>query len=497
MSPEQYQKIYGAPKQKLQSVPNRGGWFRILEPYSGAWQQNVHLDRDTILTYSVVYACITMIAQDVGKLRVKLVQEQPGGWKKEVENPAYSPVLRKPNRYQTRNKFFEQWMVSKLIHGNAYAIKVRDQRGVVVQLYLLDPQRVTPLVADDGSVFYRLKADSISRLDQDVTVPAREIIHDPMVTLCHPLVGVSPLTANGLPAIQGLRILTNSATFFGNNSMPGGIIEVPGALDDDDAAALKDSWNANYSGLNSGKVAVLADNMKFTQLAVNAADSELIAQLRLSAEQVCTAFHVPPFMVGIGEMPNYNNVEALIQFYYNKCLQPLLENCEASLNYGLEMVTATNSLGTQFDLKGLLRMDTAARFKASSDAVRGGWYKPNEARIDEDLEPVQGGDTPYLQHQDYSLAALAKRDASEDPFSKSPQAQPQTQRHLVEIEARPVLAQTFTVDPSRPLSEATKVQLEHLRNVPATDEPETEEETADRASAYEAMIKGFISAEVD
>jgi hypothetical protein len=35
---------------------------------------------------------------------------------------------------------------------------------------------------------------------------------------------------------------------------------------------------------------------------------------------------------------------------------------------------------------------------------------------------VQGGDTPYLQQQNYSLAALDKRDTSEDPFGKKPPA---------------------------------------------------------------------------
>ena len=36
------------------------------------------------------------------------------------------------------------------------------QRGVVVKLYLLDPCRVQPLVADDGSIFYQLNSDNLS-----------------------------------------------------------------------------------------------------------------------------------------------------------------------------------------------------------------------------------------------------------------------------------------------------------------------------------------------
>jgi hypothetical protein len=39
------------------------------------------------------------------------------------------------------------------------------------------------------------------------------------------------------------------------------------------------------------------------------------------------------------------------------------------------------------------------------------------------LGPVEGGDTPYLQQQMFSLKALAKRDA-ENPFSKPAPAAP-------------------------------------------------------------------------
>ncbi len=69
-------------------------------------------------------------------------------------------------------------------------------------------------------------------------------------------------------------------------------------------------------------------------------------------------------------------------------------------------------------------MDTAARFDAWNKAVGGGWMSPDEARQRENMTPVPGGDTPYLQQQQYSLAALAKRDR-DDPFSKpTPAAAP-------------------------------------------------------------------------
>jgi HK97 family phage portal protein len=404
----------------LAPVDNRGGWFSIIrESFPGAWQTNVEVRADLVLAFSTVFACITLIAGDIGKLRIKLMQQGADDIWQETTSAAFSPVLRKPNRYQTRQKFIEQWIVSKLTHGNAYALKVRDVRGVVTDLFILDPNRVKPLVAPDGAVYYQLQADDLSELPVGLpAVPASEIIHDRMVCLFHPLVGISPIYACGLAATQGLKIQENSAQFFQNMSRPSGILTAPGQISDDTANRLKRHWEENYSGDKIGKIAVLGDGLKYEAMTVNAIDAQLVEQLKLSSEQVCSVFHVPPYMVGVGAMPTYTNIEALNQQYYSQCLQALIESCEACLDEGLGLVSvATRALGTEFDLDGLLRMDTATQIKTLNDAVGGGWMAPNEARAKRGMRGVDGGDTPYLQVQNYSLAALAKRDSG-DPFAK-------------------------------------------------------------------------------
>src|SRR5678816_4685714 len=140
---------------QLQPLSGRGGWWTVIrEPFMGAWQRNMEVNMDTVLTYSAVFSCITLIASDIAKLCLRLVQEDDDGVWMETESPAFSPFLRKPNRYQVTSKYVEQYIVSKLIHGNAYVLKQRDMRGVVIAGYVLDPTRVTPLVATDGSVYY-------------------------------------------------------------------------------------------------------------------------------------------------------------------------------------------------------------------------------------------------------------------------------------------------------------------------------------------------------
>jgi len=397
----------------LSSVDTRAsGWQVIFDFMPGYWQQDVVIDRQQVLAHSTVFSCITLIGGDIGKLRIKLMEQGADGIWSETSSPAYSPVLRKPNRYQTTNQFLETWTYSKLTHGNAYALKYKDARGIVTGLYILDPAKVTPLVADDGAVYYQLSDDNLSGIDQQVIVPAREIIHDRMNCLFHPLVGISPIYACGLAATQGLAAQRNSTKFFSNMSRPSGILTAPGAISKDSADRLKTNWEANYTGDNFGKVAVLGDGLKYESIAVTATDSQMMEQLGWTGESVCSCFHVPPFKVGLGPLPTYQNAEVLNQIYYSDCLQALIEQFEACMDEGLGLTTPINGrmMGIELDLDGLMRMDSATKIKTLAEGIKGAVLTPNEARRRVDLKPVPGGDAVYLQQQNWSLEQLDRRD---------------------------------------------------------------------------------------
>jgi len=296
---------------------------------------------------------------------------------------------------------------------------------VVVAMYVLDPNRVKVLVAPDLAIYYQISRDNLAGVEQDsVTVPASEIIHDVMVPLYHPLCGVTPLTACGVAAIQGLAIQNQSTRFFAQGSRPGGILTAPNVIDDTTAARLKDHFEKNFTGENAGRVAVLGDGLKYESMSVNAHDAQLIDQLKWSAETVCSAFHVPAYKVGVSSPPSYNNIEALDQQYYSQCLQKLFECIELCLDEGLGLPEVTGkTYGTEFDLDDLLRMDTNTLVKTEVEALKG-LKKPDESRKRLNLPPVAGGDQVYLQQQNYSLAALAKRDARGDPFASGSAAPP-------------------------------------------------------------------------
>lgn len=444
----------------LQPVSGSQGWWPLFvrEPYPGAWQRNDELQAQTALSFSAVFACHTLIIGDIGKVNLNLVIEDENGIWTPTENPAYSPVLRRPNHYQNWTQFIECWVSSKLNTGNAYVLKERDARRVVVAMYVLDPNRVKPLVAFDRSVYYELRRDDLSGQPQDnVTVPASEIIHDRFNCLFHPLVGLSPVFACAVATRQGLSIQGNSQKMFANGSFPGGILTAPGAIEDETAARIKAYWQTEFSGDNVGNIAVLGDDLKYQQLAFNAVDMQLIDQLKWTGETVCSCYHVPPYLVDIGPPPPYANVEPVIQKYHAQCLQTQFIQIERALDDGLGLGREFgNRYGTEFDPDDLIWMDAAAKSKAAQDGIGGGGMSFNEARKRyHGLGPVAGGETPLTQEQYWPLEAL--------------------------IEAKKLALQALA-NPPRPAPTAPAAQ----------DEEDDDDEPIERAAAMSALHRKAV-----
>lgn len=400
---------------------SRSWWPIVRESFAGAWQSNVEVTVSNVTTHPTLFACQTLIASTVAKMRLRLVQETAGVWQ-EVQVPAFSPVLRKPNHFQDPQQFIEFWVLSKLSTGNTYTLKVRDNRGTVMGMYVLDPNRVRPLVAPNGDVFYQLGRDDLSQLPdtQGYVVPAREIIHDRWNCLFHPLVGLSPIYASGVAAVQGLNIQNNSTNFFGNGSRPGGVLTAPGTISQATADRLKDAFDTNFSGENAGKVLVVGDGLTYEPMAMTARDSQLVDQLKWSDEKIASTYHVPLFMVSSAEYPPYNSVVTLQTMFYSMCIQALAEAIERCLDDGLGLTegdVATKRYGTEFDRDDLFTMDPATLLETLEKGRN--YLTPNEGRRKANLPPVTGGDVVLRQQQDFSLEALAKRDSQEDPFGTS------------------------------------------------------------------------------
>lgn len=390
--------------KSMQSVPTQG-WIRAF----GVGLQDFapRVSQDNMHSFFAVFSCVSKIAHDISKLPLLSKIKKNGIW---TETAPAADYLKRPNPHQTLQQFFECWLSSKLLNGNAYIYKQRGVRGDIKALYILNADWVQPMIDETGAVWYQVGGDKLANIQYTALFAAEDIIHDRWNCFYHPLVGLPPIMACSIAAGNGLAIQESSRHFFTNRALPSGILTAPGHIDREKAQALAQAWSDAYSNGKIGKTAVLGDGMSYQQLSVNAVDSQLIEQLRLSAEIVCSAFHMPAFLIGFGSLPAGMKVSDLNELYYSGCLQSLIEAIEALLSNELGEARA------EFDLHSLIRMDAQSQMQVIADGVKASVLTINEARSKQGLPAVAGGDTPYMQQQNYSLAALAKRDAQNNPF---------------------------------------------------------------------------------
>lgn len=409
----------------LSGVGNQNHWMPIVhEPYAGAWQKNDELSCPDLTNFHAVFACVSLIATDVGKLRILTKSKQKG-----VLLPTKSrigAILKKPNKHQNWQQFAENWINSKLLRGNTYVFKQRDIFGDVWQLWVLNPDRVKILVADNGDVFYQIATDKALGLAQMI-VPASEIIHDRFNCFYHPLVGLSPLTACAISVGLGISIQTSAKTFFANASRPSGVLSVPSDINQARADEIKAHWRANYNGINRGGIAVLGGGAKYESIALSSSDAQAIEQLKMSAQTVCSVFHVPEFKIGMGDIKAGQKISDLNEIYYSDCLQHYIEAMENLLDEHLDL---ERGVECEADLAPLIRMDSVSQMAYLKEGTLSGIFSPNEARAMLGFAPVVGGESPLMQQQNYSLSALARRDNSDAPFGGAVNAKKQTKPRL-------------------------------------------------------------------
>ena len=374
-----------------------GSWWPVVrEPYTGAWQNNDPLTTANALATPSVFAVVSRISSDIGKIAPPLLLERDAqGFWSETTNPAYSPVLRKPNHYQTAQQFHEQVASSLLLFGNAYLLKHRDDRGVVNAVVCLDPCRVKVLVAPDASVYYELQSNDLAGLPSEtepIIAPAREIIHVPWNCFQHPLMGMSPLAALAGVVNQAQAIQSSSTGYFADGGRTPFALLAPTKVDDASAARLLE----RAKKFRTSGTMILELGMDIKPIESSAADMQLIAQLGWTQGTICEAFGMPVSIIDSTKQPPYANAEASQLQYISNGLQPHMTAIATGWTEGLGLPL---SLKVEFDDTLLTWMDTATRTTAAKTSIAAG-MSVNEVRDTyHGLPPVPGGELPYLQQQ--------------------------------------------------------------------------------------------------
>jgi hypothetical protein len=96
---------------------------------------------------------------------------------------------------------------------------------------------------------------------------------------------------------------------------------------------LADKWRK----IPKGRIAVLDASFKFEALAAKYVDSQSQELADLAGTDICIAFGMPPWKLGLGDAPGGHSQKPIQVIYLQDCLQWQVEEIEQCLDHGLDI----------------------------------------------------------------------------------------------------------------------------------------------------------------
>lgn len=365
----------------------------------------VEVTADSSIRMSTVYACVRLLGDTISSLPL-------GAYVRRGRNRiSYASVygeqpewVNRPNPEATRLEFFEQVIASLNLHGNAFILTIRDSNNEVIELYCIHPDDVRiERLAPGEPIVYKMR-DEFGNFSRIVT--KNEMVHIPMFRLPGSHYGLGPIGAARLTVGAAIAADTYAASYFGNAANPGGVIEVPGDLTEDQAEDIYRQWNLSHAGpYRAGKIGIISGGAVFKPLQLNAADSQLLESRRFNVEDIARLFRVPVSLLGhpVAGAMSFASVEAQNLSFVQHSLRPLLERIEQALS---PLLPEPDGF-IKFNLDALLRGTTLERYEAYTKGLREGFLSLNDVRSVEDLAPLGEAGDQYrvpLQNIDASDA---------------------------------------------------------------------------------------------
>lgn len=344
------------------------------------------VNKDTAMRITAVYACVKLISETLATLPLVLYREKGEGRERAKEHALYKLLHDAPNYYQDICQFIETMQMHVLLRGNAYAEVGRDDGGQVVELVILNPDLVLPVLVG-GTVRYEvLRGGQTEVLNVDKILHIRGPSSDG-------LVGLSPidLARETLGAAQALD--KHSGGMWKNGARMGGVLTHPGKLTPAGLQNLRSSWDGQTAGAgNSGKTAILENGMKYEPIAMTSEQAQFIEQKKMSRTEIASIFHVPPHMIGDLERATFSNIEQQSLEFVTYTMRPWFVRWERAIKNRLLTVAEQKKFKAEFNADALLRGDFLSRQQGLAIQRQNGIINIDEWRALENRNPLPNND---------------------------------------------------------------------------------------------------------
>jgi HK97 family phage portal protein len=362
----------------------RDGWIDTVA-------SGVSVTPHTAMQVPDVYACVQVLAQDVGRCPLKLrAMKDDGEWVDATDHQLWEVLHDLPNPEMTAGEFRSEMMRALLAHEAAYAEIVRNPNGTIKGLWPLDPTRMTVERDHLNVKVYTYRTDNenrpiIWRFDPD-RPPLFELKHPSPINRCKDMIGLA------------IALDKYAGKFFANGARLSGLLNSPTSLTPDQRGLIRSMFESLHKGVeNSHKVGITEGPLTFTPLTTPNNEAQFNETRKHIRTMVAGAFRVPPHKIGDLERATFSNIEAQDRDYVNSSLNPYLVMWEQALRRDVLTTRQYPRYQVVFDREALIEADAKSRSEALAIGRQNGWWSANDVRrkLNENPIPASEGGNQY------------------------------------------------------------------------------------------------------
>lgn len=364
----------------------------ILSPPASS---GIAVTENSALGVAAVTACVSLIADMVAKLPVRLFKRGDGGPERILDHPSINLIGGMPSDLHTSFELRQLMEIGKGLGGNGYARVFRDSYGEPYRIEWIEPYRVSPRLIQKPNgerwVAYYIQGfrDPLTRYD---------------------LIHIRGFTKDGIEGLSPIRLLRESigtalaqteaaGKLMRNGAKWPGFMTIEGAKEDQ-LKQIRDEINANMAGaMNAGRIPVVGGAMKFTATnGMSMVDAQFVESRRFELQEIARLYRIPAFMIGDSSASTTwgTGIEQQTLGFLNFCLDSHLVGWEQSLAHTL-LTTEEQRAGYyfQFDRDELANVALEARANFYQVMRNIGAYSANDVRAklgEQKISPENGGD---------------------------------------------------------------------------------------------------------
>ena len=377
------------PKAKKRTI-SASAWETMG---SGASSSGVTITKENAMTLSGVYSAVRVYADAIASLPMHVIKVSGRNLEKDTGHPIYKLLAYKPNNIMTSYDWRQIAIPQLLLWGNSYNLIEFAGGGSRRPIGIL-PVHPSMVEVDllDGVLVYHIKIEK----GADLVVDQTQMIH--FRGLGDNIKGKSAIDYAKDNLGLGKAAEEFGSSFFKNGATASGVLSTDNKLTDKAIKNLRDSYNDTYTGVNkANKMMILEEGLKFQQTSVAPDSAQFLETRQFSISDIARWFKLPPHMIGDLENATFSNIEQQDLNFVKYSILPYVEMIEQELNCKLFRENELGKVYINMNLDGLLRGDITTRVEAYSKGIQNGWMTPNEARMKEGLNPINGLDTTWMQ----------------------------------------------------------------------------------------------------